>query len=142
MATFSQTATINAPIEEVFAVISNPILIPKWRTDVPAITEISGSTKAGTTFTEEVNFMGRKKLRMKVTDFEPNKKLVIAAQEGMSILPTQHFIFSAQGTSTQVQLDVDLQVSGVMKLFAPLFPPKFKKIWAGYFENLNAYLNR
>jgi len=142
MATFSQTATITAQIEEVFAVIANPTLIPKWRTDVPAITDISGSTKTGTTFIEEVHFMGRKKIRMMVTDFEPNKQLVIAAQDGMPILPTQRFTFSSQGTSTQVQLDVDLQVSGILKIFAPLFPAKFKKIWAGYFENLNAYLRK
>ena len=88
MPSFSQTAFINASPEKVFAAISDPAQIPKWRTDVPGISDING-TGSGTTFTEDVNFMGKKKLHMKVTTFEPNKRIVISAQGGMSILPTQ-----------------------------------------------------
>jgi uncharacterized protein YndB with AHSA1/START domain len=142
MATFSQSATIAAPVEKVFEVLSDPALIPKWRTDVPGISEINGGSAVGTTFTEAVNFMGKKSLKMKVTEFEPDRRLTISALDGMSILPTQHFTLTSTPEGTRIQLDVDLKVSGAMKILAPLFPPKFKKIWAGYFENLNTYLSK
>ena len=139
MPTFSQTAFINASPEKVFAVLSDPLQIPKWRTDVPGIHEIIGN-QGGATFIEDVNFMGKKKLRMKVTSFEPNTHITITAQSGMSILPTQSFTLTPKSNGTQIQLNVDLKVSGPMKLMAPLFPKQFKKIWAKYFINLNEYL--
>ena len=139
MPTFSQAAIIHAPLEKVFAVISDPFQIPQWRKDVPGITNVSGNGMS-TAFVEDVNFMGKKKLQMKVTEFVSNKRIVISAQSGMSILPTQSFTFTPDNSGTHLQLDVDLKVSGFMKLMAPLFPAQFKKIWGKYFENLDAYV--
>jgi len=139
MPTFSQSAIIHAPAEKVFAVLSDPSQIPSWRTDVPGISNISGAG-SGATFTEDVNFMGKKKLQMKITKFEPGKRLTITALGGMSVLPTQSFTLSPVPAGTQLQLDVDLQVTGPMKIMAPLFPKQFKKIWAKYFVNLDSYL--
>jgi uncharacterized protein YndB with AHSA1/START domain len=137
---FNQSATFNAAVEKVFGIISDPKQIPQWRTDVPAITQISGETKVGTTFLEEVHFMGTKQLLMKVTEFIPNNTIVIEAQSGMSMLPKQQFKFSSNGNTTLVELNVTMKVSGVFKLMAFLLPSKLKKIWAQYFENLNKLL--
>src|SRR6266404_5580304 len=141
MPSFSQTAFIGASPEKIFSIISDPLQIPNWRKDVPAITEVSG-TGSATIFTEDVNFMGRKKLRMKITEFEPPMRLTITAQSGMSILPTQSFTLTPKDSGTHIQLDVDLKVSGLMKLMAPIFPAQFKKIWAAYFKNLDAYIKQ
>ncbi|MEP7233831.1 MAG: SRPBCC family protein [Ignavibacteriota bacterium] len=141
MPKFSQSAVIHAPVEKLFAILSDPSQIPSWRNDVPGISNIKGSGN-GTTFTEDVNFMGKKKLQMKITEYKPGKKLTITAEGGMSILPTQSFTLSPTTEGTHLTLDVDLKITGPLKIMAPLFPAQFKKIWAKYFVNLNSYLNR
>ncbi len=142
MFTFSQVGLIDAPIEKVFAVVSDFSKIQEWRNDVPRITQISGATAIGTTFLEEVNFMGKKQLLMKVIDFVPNKKLVIEAQSGMDLLPTQSFIFSPEGNKTRIDLTVLMRVSGVFKLMQFMLPAQLKKTWTKYFINLNDLVSK
>ena len=142
MFTFSQVGLIDAPIEKVFAVVSDFSKIQEWRNDVPHITQISGATAIGTTFLEEVNFMGKKQLLMKVIDFVPNKKLVIEAQSGMDLLPTQSFIFSPEGNKTRIDLTVLMRVSGVFKLMQFMLPAQLKKTWTKYFINLNDLVSK
>ncbi len=137
MITFTQSGLINAPVEKVFAIIADPNQIPRWRTDVPAISEVSGETTTGTTFLEEVNFMGKKHLLMKITEYVPNQKLVITAEHGMAMLPTQVFTFTTEGINTRVDLQVTMRVSGIFKLLQFMLPGQLKKIWAGYFVHLN-----
>ena len=141
MITFNQSGIINAPIEKVFAYISDPQKIPEWRKDVPGISQISGAPNAGATFYEDVNFMGKKKLLMKIIEFIPNKKIVIEAQSGMALLPTQEFTFTPQGNQTRVDLAVIMKVSGLFTLMQPMLPMQLKKIWSGYFQNLNQILS-
>jgi uncharacterized protein YndB with AHSA1/START domain len=142
MITFEQVGKINAPIEKVFGYISDISKIPEWRTDVPQVSNISGPTAVGSTFTEEVNFMGKKQLLMKVLEFIPNRKLVIQAQSGMALLPTQSFTFVPQGNGTEVRIQVTMKTSGLFRLMEPMLPRQLKKIWAKYFENVAQNLSR
>jgi uncharacterized protein YndB with AHSA1/START domain len=142
MLTFTQVGRIDAPIEKIFAVVSDFSKIPQWRKDVPGITQISGPTNIGTTFLEEVHFMGKKQLLMKVTDFVPNQKLVIEAQRGMDLLPTQSFLFSTEGNQTRIDLTVVMRVSGFFKLMQFMLPAQLKKTWAAYFANLNNLVSK
>ncbi len=137
MITFKQSGLINAPLEKVFTIVSDPRQIPRWRNDVPKISEVSGVTQVGTTFLEEVHFMGTKQLLMKVMEYVPNKKLVIEAQSGMSMLPKQSFTFSSEDNKTRVDLSVTMKVSGFFKLMEFMLPGQLKKIWSKYFENLS-----
>jgi len=134
---FKQSALINAQLEKVFNVVADPDQIPRWRTEVPAITQVSGPTKEGTTFLEEVNFMGKKQLLMKVKQFIPNQKIVIEAQSGMSLLPSQSFTFIREGNKTRIDLDVSMKVTGFFILMQFMLPSMLKKTWAKYFVNLD-----
>jgi uncharacterized protein YndB with AHSA1/START domain len=142
MITFKQSAKINAPVEQVFSVVSDPKRIPEWRRDVPRISEISGEMKVGTTFVEEVHFMGNKHLLMKVTEFIPNKKLVIEARSGMPMLPLQSFTFTPEGNKTRVDLSVIMKTSGFFSMMEFMLPAQLKKIWERYFENLDKLVSR
>jgi len=137
MITFKQSGIIDAPIEKVFSIVADPKKIPLWRKDVPAITQISGETRVGSTFLEEVHFMGTKQLLMKVVEFIPNKKLVIEGQSGMSMLPAQSFNFSEEGNKTRIDLDVSMKISGMFRLMEFMLPSMLKKTWANYFIQLN-----
>jgi uncharacterized protein YndB with AHSA1/START domain len=134
---FKHSGVIQAPAEKVFAVLANPAQIPLWRKDVPSIGQISGETKEGTTFKEEVQLMGKKQLLMKVISYQPNNKLVIEAQSGMPLLPTQYFTLTAEGEHTLLDLVVHMKVSGFFILMKFLLPIQLKRIWVGYFKDLN-----
>ena len=142
MISFKQSAIINAPVEKVFSTIADPAQIPRWRTEVPAITGISGPSKAGTTFLEEVQFMGKKNLLMKITELIPNQKIVIEAQSGMSLLPTQSFTFTSEADRTRIDLDVTMKVKGLFILMQFMLPAQLKKIWSKYFDNLDKMLGQ
>ena len=142
MLTFTQVGRIDAPLENVFAIVSDFSKIPLWRKDVPRITQISGPTHLGTTFLEEVHFMGKKQLLMKVIEFVPNQKLVIEAQRGMALLPTQSFLFSTEGNQTRIELTVMMKVSGVFRLMQFMLPAQLKKTWSQYFSNLNNLVSK
>jgi len=137
MINFKQSAFINAPVEKVFKIIADPGQIPRWRNDVPAISGISGETMKGSGFMEEVHFMGKKQLLMKVIEYVPDKRLVIEAQGGMSLLPTQSFTFQAEDGRTRIDLEVTMKVSGIFVLMQFMLPGQLKKTWAKYFDNLN-----
>jgi len=142
MITFEQVGKINAPIETVFAYISDISKIPDWRTDVPRVSNLSGPAAVGSTFFEEVNFMGKKQLLMKVVEFVPNQKLVIEAQSGMALLPTQSFTFVSKDGGTEVRLRVTMRTSGLFRLMEPMLAGQLKKTWAKYFENVEQNLSR
>jgi uncharacterized protein YndB with AHSA1/START domain len=142
MITFEQVGKINAPVETVFAYISDISKIPEWRTDVPRVSNLSGPAAIGSTFFEEVNFMGKKQLLMKVVEFVPNRKLVIEAQSGMALLPTQSFTFVPKDGGTEVHLQVMMRTSGLFRIMEAMLPGQLKKIWAKYFENLARNLSR
>ncbi len=142
MIAFKHSVVINAPIEKVFSVVADPKEIPQWRKDVPAVSQVSGETKIGTTFVEEVHLMGTKQLLMKVTEFVPNKKLVIEAQSGMPMLPTQTFMFTTEGNATRIDLSVVMKTSGFMTMMEFMLPAQLKKIWEKYFINLDQLVGK
>jgi hypothetical protein len=87
-------------------------------------------------------FMGRKNLRMQVTDFIPNRKIVIEALEGMQLLPLQNFEFFQEGNKTRINLFVQMKVKGPFKLIQFMLPGKLKKNWSEYFKNLGAVVTK
>ena len=86
--------------------------------------------------------MGKKELVMKIVDFVPNKKLVIEAQSGMALLPTQSFTFMPEDGGTQVYLRVTMRTSAFFRVMEPILAGQLKKIWAKYFENVARNLSR
>lgn len=142
MISFKQSAVINAPVEKVFAVVADPNKIPDWRNGVPGVSQISGEARTGATFLEEVHMMGTHRLMMKVTDFVPNKKIVIEAQSGMPMLPAQSFTFTAEGTKTRIDLSVLMKTSGFLTMMEFMLPAEMKKTWEQYFVNLDRLVSK
>jgi uncharacterized protein YndB with AHSA1/START domain len=140
MIAFKHSALINAPVEKVFTVVSDPRKIPEWRKDVPGVSEVNGETKVGMTFTEEVHLMGTKRLEMKVTELIPNQKLVIEAQGGMPMLPTQTFTFTPDGSGTRLTISVVMKTSGFFTMMEFMLPAQLKKLWEKYFISLDQLL--
>ena len=86
--------------------------------------------------------MGTKQLLMKVTEFVPNKKLVIEAQSGMPMLPTQTFTFTPEGNGTRINLSVVMKTSGFFTMMEFMLPAQLKKIWEKYFVDLDRLVSK
>ena len=142
MIAFKHSALINAPVEKVFSIVADPGRIPEWRDDVPGVSEVSGGAGKGMTFTEEVHFMGTKQLHMKITEFVPNQKLVIEAQGGMPMLPTQTFTFVPEGTGTRLTISVVMKTSGFFTMMEFMLPAQLKRILEKYFVRLDQLFKR
>ena len=137
MIAFKHSALIHAPVAKVFGIVADPSKIPQWRDDVPGVSEISGETKVGSTFTEDVHFMGSKRLVMKVIELVPDQRLVIEAQSGMPMLPTQTFTFAPEGSGTRLTISVVMKTSGFLTMMEFMLPAQLKKIWERYFDALD-----
>jgi len=94
----------------------------RWRNDVPGISQASGPTKVGTTFVEEVHLFRTKQLLMKVTEYQPTERLVIEAQSGMPMPPTQTFFFASEGNAKRIDLSDVMKTSGFLTMMEFILP--------------------
>jgi dehydrogenase/reductase SDR family member 12 len=140
MFTVEQSIVINCPIEQVFAYVTNPSNITKWRPDVLAVNGASGSVVAGDTFDELVNFMGRKTFTMQVVECQPHQREVIQAISGPGVKPTQTFQFESRDGGTYLSITANVRTSGLFRLMEPMMPAMFSKTWTQYLSNLKHIL--
>ncbi len=140
MFTVEQSIIINRPIEDVFAYVTTPSNIPKWRPDVLEINGANGSVAVGARFEELVNFMGRKSFTMQVIEYQPNQREVIRAVAGPNVRPTQTFQLEATASGTRLSVSAQVRTSGLFRLMEPMMPTMFRKTWAQYLSNLKQIL--
>jgi uncharacterized protein YndB with AHSA1/START domain len=136
MITVEKSVQIDRPVEIVFAFVSDPTNIPKWRSDVIEMRNASPPVHAGSTFDELIKFMGQKVWGMQVLEIEPNKKEVIKAISGPGVRPTQTFVFAPSGSGTRLDFRVEVQTYGLFRLMEPLLPGMIGKNWDGYLATL------
>ena len=139
MFTIQQSVTIARPVEEVFAFLADPASIPRWRPDVLE-TRGGGPLQAGSEFDEVLNFGGRKTQTFRVTVFEANKTLEVAAIAGLGIRPTQRYSVSSNAGSTTVSIRVTVRAQGLFRVLEPLLPRMIASKWRDYSERLRKLL--
>ena len=135
MFTIQQSVTIARPVEEVFAFLADPASIPRWRPDVLE-TRSDGPLQAGSEFDEVINFGGRKSQTFRVSVFEANKTLEVAAIAGLGIRPTQRYALSSRDGHTTVSIRVTVRTLGVFRILEPLLPRMIAAKWRDYTERL------
>jgi uncharacterized protein YndB with AHSA1/START domain len=139
MFTIQQSVTIARPVEEVFAFLTDPASIPRWRPDVIE-TRSGGPLQAGSEFDEILNFAGRKTQTFRVTVFEANKTLEVAAIAGLGIRPTQRYSISSNAGSTMVSIRVTVRAQGLFRVMEPLLPRMIASKWRDYSARLRELL--
>jgi len=63
-----------------------------------------------------------KQLLMKVTEYQPNERLVIEAQSGMPMPPTQTFFFVSEGNAKRIDLSDVMKTSGFLTMMEFILP--------------------
>ncbi len=105
---------INAPVEEVYAFVTNPENATKWRVGLLDAKQLSaGEMNEGTIIEETVNVLGRQlKSKLLITEYNPNKKRGFKISLGpLPIHLTETYSESGAGT--------ELLVSGTTELTGP-----------------------
>ncbi len=137
-ATASQT--IDRPIQDVFAFVSDAANEPRWHTDVLEVHPSSDVPVApGATSRWVVEFMGRKDMQMRVAELKPNQREVLQATSG-PMLPTITYLFEPDNGGTRFTRKVEVQPAGLLRLMEPMMRGMVTKRNAGFVANLKRVL--
>jgi uncharacterized protein YndB with AHSA1/START domain len=117
VAKIQHSVTINQPVEQVFAFITDTRNTTRWQ---PLISEaratLEGPAQIGTQVTEVRTFIGRKmEATYEIVELEPNKRIVLKSVGGP--FPYKGTItFESLGNATKVTFDAETEVRGFFKL--------------------------
>ena len=141
MVTNEKIITIDRPVEEVFAYVSDLQNAPKWQNGLLEVRRITESPDGiDTQFTGIRNFMGRKvESVLQFTTYELNKKFAFKSISGSSPFEeTTLFEPTAEGTKLTARLE--LQTSGLMGLAEPMIASSLKRDVDANYESLKNLL--
>ena len=141
MVTNEKIITINRPVEEVFAYVSDLPSGPEWQPGLVEVRRITeGPEGVGTQYNGVRNFMGRKmESIIEYTTYEPNKKLVFKSISGSTPL-VQTFLFEPTTGGTRLTARLELQTSGLMGLAKPLIASGLRREIDSNYDNLKNML--
>jgi uncharacterized protein YndB with AHSA1/START domain len=137
MAKAEVSTTIKRPVEDVFAVLSNPEDSPKWSSAaLEAKITSAGPIGVGTTGRFVSKFLGRRiENESVVTEFEPNRKYSWQSKSGP--FPFQaSMTFEGTAGGTRVNATIEAEPGGFFKLAEPLIVRMAKRQFQGDFDNL------
>jgi len=139
----ARSITINRPVAEVFAYVSDVSNEPAWHTDVLEARQTSaGPIGIGTTFLIRVKpSMGVSEGETEVIGFELNRKQVLRGEMG-SMRPTITDLFELADGRTKFTRRVQIEASGLMRLMLPLVRPMIGKSNTGFLANLKRVLEQ
>jgi uncharacterized protein YndB with AHSA1/START domain len=117
----SDSVTIDRPVEEVFAYVTDHSHDPAWHTDALEARRISeGPIGVGTTWHMRFKpFMGVSEATIEVVAFEPTRREVLRSKAG-PLAVTNTYLFEPADRGTTFTRRLQIQVSGMMRVTEPL----------------------
>jgi uncharacterized protein YndB with AHSA1/START domain len=121
MITFEGTTVVHAPIEDVFAFVSNPANIPSYQDKVVSAQITShGPVGKGTQFEETVQMgPGKMHVTCSIVAYEPARRVAFAARSNMVHCDAE-YAFEATPEGTRVRITGAASLQGWRKLLEPL----------------------
>lgn len=137
MGKFDVSTTIKRPVEDVFAVISNPEDSPKWSsTSLEAKQTSPGPIGVGTTARFVGKFLGRRiESESVVTEFEPNRKYTWENKTGPFPFKGSVTLEQIEG-GTRVNAAAEIEPGGFFKLAEPLLMSMARRQFQSDLDNL------
>ena len=132
---------INRPVEEVFAYSGNPENNVKWQVHRRgSVITSEGPIGVGTTYTDEVQFLGRRiKEIFEITEYDPNRKVSQKSISGPMGVKGSLIWESVEG-GTKVAVVGEADPRGLWRLIKPMIAREGKKEWESSFAKLKALL--
>lgn len=121
MIRFETNVWVERPPGDVFAYVSNPENFPRWNSAVRTVRKTStGKDEVGSTYSMERDLpTGRAENDLEITLHEAPRELVIRTLSGPTPF-VYHYTFSRSDGGTLVELDAEVELSGVAALAGPL----------------------
>jgi len=137
MAKLAISTVINRPVEEVFAVASNPEHYPKWissSNDVKITSE--GPIGVGATYRTVVRFLGQRiEGESEFTEYEPPRRFASKSKSGP--FPVENRVtFERVDGGTRITFTTVAEPGGFFKLAEPLLVSMLKRQFEADFANL------
>ena len=135
------TQEINAPIQKVFALVTDFRKNAEWQDGVIESTQTpDGPTQMGTNFKTVRTFLGQKlEATGEVTEFEPNKKFAFKSTSGPIKFNLMQTFESVSG-GTKVTIHVEMEAGGFFKLAEGALAGNMKKTFEDQAAKLKALL--
>ena len=137
MAKAEVSTTINRPVEDVFAVVSDPESSPKWSAGSLEATKTSqGPIGVGTTARSVSKLLGRRiESEMEMIEFEANRRFTTRSTSGP--FPIQATVtFEGINGSTRVNATIEAEPGAFFKVAEPLIVSIAKRQFQSDFDNL------
>jgi len=142
MISFTIPVTIERPIAEVFAYVTDIDRLAEWQPNVISVTNETGGPIAKGTRLREVRRgpMGREvSALVEVSAFEPERRFDLRVLEGPLPIDGAH-TFSAEGNSTHIEFTAEGAPSGPLRLLAPLLARVLRRQFEAYYAKLSENL--
>lgn len=116
----SNTVTIARPLAVVFAFLADAENDKQWRSGVIEIAK-TGGQGVGTTYRQVVSGPGGRRVDadLEITGFQPDQRIAFKTTKG-PVRPTGSYELGADNGDTQVTFRLEVQLSGLQKLMAPM----------------------
>jgi uncharacterized membrane protein len=137
MARADASTTIDRPVEDVFAVLSDPETSPQWSSaSLESKKTSEGPIGVGTTSRSVSKLLGRRiETELEITEFEPNRRFVLHSKSGP--FPLQATVnFERLDGGTRVNVTVEAEPGGFFKLAEPLIVRTAKRQFQNDLDNL------
>jgi uncharacterized protein YndB with AHSA1/START domain len=143
MVDIANSITINRPVGEVFAYVTDLSNEPAWHTDLLEARKTSdGPVGIGAKYQVRFKpFMGYSEGTEEVIGFEPNRLQVVRGEVG-PMRPTVSYLVEPSNGGTRFTRRLQLDASGLMGLLLPLMKVMIVRSNAGFVANLKRVLER
>jgi uncharacterized protein YndB with AHSA1/START domain len=139
----ANTVTIDRPIEEVFAYLSDGHNDRHWRSGVVEVERTSPTLGEGTTYRQVVEGPGGRRVPAdyRITRYSPPDELAFQVTAGPA-RPAGRFQLAEAGPGrTAVTFSLDLKPTGLLRLMSPMIA-KTMRVEVGQLDRLKARVER
>ncbi len=130
-------------MDDAFAYVADFSNAAEWDPGVPESTKLTeGPVRLGSEFDIVALFRGKRhRFRYVVTDFEQNRRVVLAA-EGNRVRSVDQVTVEPAGTGARITYIADFQLKGIFRPASPLLAPAMSRMGDDALEGLKAVLDR
>lgn len=140
MAIIEHSQVINRPVDVVFQTVVDVANFPKWNPSTPSARKLSnGEIGDGTRFELEIRGLGR--VQQELREFDRDKQVRLVPNSKL-VSGGHRFVFTAEGSKTRIDHELEMTPKGVFKLFTPLIGTMGKKNLLDLANALQRYLER
>lgn len=142
MIVVERTVAVAAPVEAVFAYLSDFTTTTEWDPGTVRTERVSGTGDVGTTYRNISRFAGREtELTYTVVERRPPRSITLRG-ENRTIVATDTITVEPAGTGSRVTYHAAFELRGVWKALQPFFRPAFRRLGDDAEAGLRASLAR